>query len=53
MVHLFAESLSCEYRSNPLGIGTSLPRLSWQIRSDLRGVRQQAYRLVVAGEDAL
>ena len=41
-------ALRCEYRSNPLGIDVRLPRLSWVVRSDLRGQRQTAYRVLVA-----
>lgn len=33
---------------NPEGIGTTRPRLSWEIRSDKRGVMQTAYRILVA-----
>jgi alpha-L-rhamnosidase len=40
--------LKCEHLSNPLSIGTDLPRFSWKIQSDKRGVRQTAYRIIVA-----
>ena len=40
--------LRCEYRSQPLGIDTSVPRLSWQLESTLRGQKQIAYRVLVA-----
>ena len=40
--------LTCEYRTNPLGIDVLQPRLSWQIQSDKRGARQTAYQILVA-----
>jgi len=40
--------LRCEYRENPLGIDTAAPRLSWQIKSDRRGARQTANRILVS-----
>ena len=36
--------LRCEYKENPLGIGTLHPRLSWQVASPARGQRQTAYQ---------
>ena len=42
--------LRCEYRSNPLGIDITRPRLSWQIQSDRRGARQTAYRILAASD---
>ena len=46
-----AEQLRCEYRVNPLGVDVPAPRLSWIMVSgeaDRRGVRQTAYRILVA-----
>jgi alpha-L-rhamnosidase len=40
--------LRCEYRSQPLGIDTPVPRLTWQLESTLRGQKQIAYRVLVA-----
>ncbi|MDR3193394.1 MAG: glycoside hydrolase family 78 protein, partial [Treponema sp.] len=40
----------CEYRTNPLGVYTAKPRLSWKIESDRRDVVQTAYS-VEAGTD--
>ncbi|RPH36459.1 hypothetical protein EHM92_04470, partial [bacterium] len=45
---LRAETMRCEYLNNPLGIGTSEPRLSWTIASQARGMKQQAYQILVA-----
>jgi alpha-L-rhamnosidase len=40
--------LTCEYRTNPLGIDVLEPRLSWQMQSDRRGAHQSAYRIFVS-----
>jgi alpha-L-rhamnosidase len=43
--------LRCEYRTNPAGLDTAKPRLSWQLSvpdAKRRGVRQTAYQVVVA-----
>jgi len=46
--------LRTEYKENSLGIDTRKPRLSWQIRSDARGLTQSAYQVRVArGESDL
>lgn len=50
-VSLAVADLRCEYRVNPVGIGTAVPRLSWRIVADGRGVLQTAYQLQVAPED--
>ena len=42
--------LRTEYRTNPLGVGTLKPRLSWQLNSSHHGVTQSAYRILVAGD---
>jgi len=43
-------NLRVEYKNNPIGIDVMKPRLSWEIVSDERGVRQTAYQLRAAGE---
>lgn len=40
--------LRCEYLVDPLCIDQAHPRLSWRIDSDVRGVQQTAYRILVA-----
>lgn len=40
--------LRCEYRTNPLGIDVTAPRLSWKLESKARGARQTAYQVLVA-----
>ena len=42
------DALRCEYRTDPLGIDTPAPRLSWIVKSDQRDQRQSAYRILVA-----
>lgn len=43
-----AVELSCEYRSNPLGIDAPAPRLSWMIGGNGRDLRQSAYEIIVS-----
>ncbi|MBD2862670.1 alpha-L-rhamnosidase [Paenibacillus oceani] len=52
MESLAVVQLKTEYKQNPLGLGTPIPRLSWKIRSERRNVAQQAYRIQVAEEDS-
>jgi len=40
--------LKCEYRANPLGIDTEIPRLSWVLESAQKGQKQTAYQILVA-----
>ncbi|MFW9995621.1 MAG: family 78 glycoside hydrolase catalytic domain, partial [Candidatus Odinarchaeota archaeon] len=40
--------LRCEYLDNPLGIDVEKPRLSWKLKSNHRGARQQAYQIQCA-----
>ena len=52
----FAERLRCEYWVNPRGIDVPAPRLSWIMDStegERRGVRQTAYRVLVASSEAV
>ena len=41
-------ALSCENRSEPLGIDAASPRLSWRLQGDERGLRQSAWQVLVA-----
>ena len=43
-------NLKCEYLENPLGIEAVAPRLSWEISARGRGIRQTAYRIIVADD---
>ena len=45
---LRAEGLRCEYLTNPIGLDETAPRLSWQLRSGDRGVKQSAYQILCA-----
>ncbi|MBX7256499.1 MAG: glycoside hydrolase family 78 protein [Candidatus Hydrogenedentes bacterium] len=40
--------LRCEYRSNPLGIDITQPRLSWKMEAAGRDRAQSAYQIIVA-----
>ena len=46
--HVDVVKMRTENRVNPLGIGTSTPRFSWQITSDRKGVVQTSYQILVA-----
>jgi hypothetical protein len=43
-------NLQCEYKTNPLGIESAKPKLSWQMQSDVRNTTQRAYRVLVADD---
>src|ERR1035437_262131 len=50
------QRLRCEYRVNPQGIDATEPRLSWvltAVNARARGLRQSAYRILVASTDAV
>ena len=51
--HARVTQLRCEYLVDPLCIDQAHPRLSWRIDSDLRGVKQTAYRILVASSPTL
>ena len=47
--------LRCEYRADPEGLETGAPRLTWTLApaaANLRGLRQTAYRVLVASSEA-
>lgn len=50
---LQVDILRCEYLHDPLGIDAAQPRLSWTLRSDVRGQRQTAYQVLVASSPEL
>jgi alpha-L-rhamnosidase len=41
-------NLLCEYLKDPIGIDSPQPRFSWELVSDKRGIKQTAYRIIVA-----
>ncbi|MEI7847665.1 MAG: glycoside hydrolase family 78 protein [Chloroflexota bacterium] len=45
-------NLTCEYRTNPLGIDVLQPRLSWQMQTNQHGACQTAYQVLVAPSQA-
>src|SRR5215471_3573215 len=52
MTALVVDHLRTEYKDNPLGLGTSRPRLSWRIHGEGRGIVQADYQLRVARSTA-
>ena len=44
---LYIYDLKTEYIRNPYGIDAKNPRFSWKLKSDRRGVVQEAYRIMV------
>lgn len=48
MESLEVRELKINTTRTPIGLDTLPPRMSWQLRSSRRGVRQSAYRVVVA-----
>lgn len=46
-------NLTCEYRTNPLGIDVARPRLTWEVNDTRRGAVQTAYEIVVSTEESL
>ncbi len=46
--HLSVTGLRAEYLTDPVGIGTTAPRLSWRLESDARNTMQAAYQIQVA-----
>jgi alpha-L-rhamnosidase len=45
---LTVTSLSTEHKTDPMGIGTERPRLSWKLNSPARNIIQSAYSIRVA-----
>jgi alpha-L-rhamnosidase len=50
---LTINDLRCENLSDPLGLGTTNPRLSWKMKSDRNGTVQKAYMILVASSNNL
>lgn len=40
--------LYCEYLENPINIDSKTPRLSWEIQSDKRGIKQTQYHIIIS-----
>ncbi len=45
--------LKCEYRVNPISVGSMQPQLSWQIHTEQNNWLQSAYQIVVASTPEL
>lgn len=45
-------NLRCEYRTTPLGIDSTAPRLSWEVNDSRRGAVQSAYQVLVSTDPA-
>jgi alpha-L-rhamnosidase len=47
---IIIKDIRCEYRTNPLGIDNTSPRLSWKLGQEnpVRGQKQTAYHILVA-----
>ncbi len=46
-------NLTCEYKTNPLGIELPNPGLGWQLKSDERNQSQSAYQIIVSDDPEL
>jgi alpha-L-rhamnosidase len=48
--NIIIKDIRCEYRTNPLGIDNTAPRLSWGLvdKKQTRGQKQTAYQILVA-----
>lgn len=44
--------LKCEYLTNPIGIDTFEPRLTWKLNDDRQGALQTAYQVLVGRDSA-
>ncbi len=51
--NLIPGDLLCENLADPLGIGTTAPRLSWKNGSEINGARQTAYQIMAASSPVL
>ena len=46
--NIYVTDLTCQYKTNPLGIVESNPVLSWKMESEVQGQKQTAYQILVA-----
>ncbi|HPR32708.1 MAG TPA: family 78 glycoside hydrolase catalytic domain [Prolixibacteraceae bacterium] len=49
---LEVELLKTEYKTNPIGVVTNSPRLSWIIKSDQKNVVQTAWQVICSGSES-
>ena len=52
-VNFEVSNLLCEYLTNPIGIETMSPRLSWKMKTERRGSSQSSYHIMVASDETL
>lgn len=45
--------MKVEYQSNPIGIDAALPTFGWNVETDEKGWRQEAYQILVADDEGL
>lgn len=45
------KNLRVEYMKNPIGIDAPNPLFSWEMESDVTGMKQIAYEIILSGED--
>ncbi len=50
---VIVDDLLCENLSDPLGIGTTTPGLSWKVRSVKNGTSQKAFQILAASDISL
>jgi alpha-L-rhamnosidase len=48
--NLSVNELSCEYKTNPIGVESAVPALSWKIGTGQRDVLQLAYHILVSDD---
>ena len=53
LTDLKVTDLKVDYLTQPLGLENPHPRLSWRLESRRRGIRQRAYRVLVASSEDL
>ncbi len=44
-------NLKCEHLRHPLGIDAKNPRFSWQIKSEVNGIKQVAYQIIIGTDE--
>src|SRR4051812_6761297 len=49
---IMVNNLRCEMLVNPLAVPDAKPRLSWEITGKERGIRQEAYEILVSSNAA-
>lgn len=50
---LIVQHLTCDYRTNPLGVNVFHPALAWQLKSVEKNVMQTSYQILVSDDSIL